>query len=504
MRESINVPRWLFCVMVVGVAAGLVALGIVLGPAMSSSGTAAVAQSEAPHARGVAQADDISRAFRQAARIIAPSVVSIQTQRRVGLRLRAPFRGEVPDEFLRRFFGDDLDRFFPVPSPGGVQQGYATGVVVTREGHILTNNHVVANVDKIIVRLPNDKALYEARLVGTDPKTDLAVIQIDADDGDLRPARLADSDALQVGDWVLAVGAPFGLDNTVTAGIISATGRNAVGIADYENFIQTDAAINPGNSGGPLVNLRGEVVGINTAIATRSGANAGIGFAIPSNMARRIMRSLIETGKVERGWLGVVIQDLTKGLARSFGYTGSGGVLVSDVAPDGPGAKAGLKPGDIVVKFNGRPVDNASDLRNMVASTAPNTVVVLDIFRNGKMQQVRVKLGRLEEDTVASVAPGAAEVGELGLVVRSLTPELAEELGYDREQKGVVVTEIDPNGLAALSGLRKGDVIVDINGQRIRSLSDFREALRKFDLKQGIRLTVKSGDVQRFVFIQKR
>ncbi len=504
MRESISVPKWLLCVMVAGAAAGLVALGIVVGPVVSSSGTAAVAQSEGPHARGVAQADDISRAFRQAARIISPSVVSIETHRRVALRLRTPFRGDVPDEFLRRFFGDDLERFFSVPSPGGVQHGYATGVVVTREGHILTNNHVVANVDKIIVRLPKDKTMYEARLVGTDPKTDLAVIQIEANDVELHPARLADSDALQVGDWVLAVGAPFGLDNTVTAGIISATGRNAVGIADYENFIQTDAAINPGNSGGPLVNLKGEVVGINTAIATRSGANAGVGFAIPSNMARRIMRSLIETGKVERGWLGVVIQDMNKGLAQSFGYTGSGGVLISDVAPEGPGAKAGLKPGDIVVKSNGRPVENASDLRNMVASTPPNTVVTLDIFRNGKMQQVRVKLGRLEDDTVAAVGPGAAQVSDLGLVVQTLTPELAEELGYDRDQKGVVVTEIDPNGLAALSGLRKGDVIIDVNGVRIRSVSDFREALKKFDLKRGVRMTVKSGDVQRFVFIQKR
>ncbi|RMG39103.1 MAG: DegQ family serine endoprotease [Planctomycetota bacterium] len=505
MRQTVGIPKWLLCFLVAGAATGIAALGIVLGPVISSAGAPAVAQSARPHSPGVAQADDISRAFRQAARIIAPSVVSIETQKRINLRMRTPFRGDVPDDFLRRFFGDDLERFFAVPSPGGVQHGYATGVVVSRDGHILTNNHVVADTDKILVRLPGEKTSYDATLVGTDPKTDLAVIKIDAGDVELHPARLADSDSLQVGDWVLAVGAPFGLDNTVTAGIISATGRNSVGIADYENFIQTDAAINPGNSGGPLVNLRGEVVGINTAIATRSGANAGIGFAIPSNMARRIMQSLIKTGKVERGWLGVVIQDLNKGLARSFGYTGSGGVLISDVAPDGPGAKAGLKPGDIVVKFNGRPVNGASDLRNQVASTPPNTVVVLDVFRNGKVQQVRVKLGRLEESaSIQSVAPGTAEVDDLGIAVRSLTPELAEQLGYDRDQKGVVVTELDPNGLAALSGLRRGDVIVDINGMAIRSVSDFKKALQKFDLKEGIRLTVKSGDFHRFVFIQKR
>ncbi|HID22446.1 MAG TPA: PDZ domain-containing protein, partial [Planctomycetaceae bacterium] len=330
----------------------------------------------------------------------------------------------------------------------------------------------------------------------------VAVRKIEA--SHLKPARLGNSDEVQVGDWVIAVGGPFGLENTVTAGIISAKGRSTIGSADYENFIQTDAAINPGNSGGPLVNLRGEVIGINTAIASRTGSYAGVGFAIPINMARRIMDSLIRHGRVERGYLGAVIQNLTPDLAKSFGFQGERGVLIADVTKDGPAERAGLKPGDIVVRYNGKAMKNASQLRNEVAATPPDTTVPIEVYRAGRHHTIKVKIGLLDEKVIVSQNGEASSSTDLGLTVRTLTPQLATQLGYDENQEGVVVIEVDPSGLAAAAGLRPEDVIVSVNGQPVTDTRSFRDALAKANLRDGIRMQVKTQGFSRFVFLKAR
>lgn len=452
----------------------------------------------------VARATGLSDAFRQATNIVQPSVVSITSEKE--LRIPGGLRGggpPIPEEF-RRFFGDDFERFFerPVPDQRGIQQGFGSGVIVSRDGYILTNNHVVAGADNVTVEL-QDESRHKASVVGTDPKTEVAVIKIDADG--LPVATLADSDKVRVGDWVLAIGGPFGLQNTVTAGIVSAKGRDTVGIADYENFIQTDAAINPGNSGGPLINMRGEVIGINTAIATRSGSNAGVGFSIPSNMARTIMDALIHDGRVERGFLGALIQNLTPELAASFGFEGKDGVLIGDVSKDGPADKAGLKAGDIVTKLDGKPMSSSSQLRNTVAATTPGTTVELEVFRDGRTRLIKVKLGLLDDSVAAAGAPaGSATANELGLIVRTLTPELANQMGYEEDLRGVVITEVESGGLAQRAGLRPGDIIASINGEATSNAKAFQETLSKHDLKRGIRLQVVSEGVKRFLFLRER
>jgi serine protease Do len=290
------------------------------------------------------------------------------------------------------------------------------------------------------------------------------------------------------------------LDQTVTAGIVSAKGRADVGIAAYEDFIQTDAAINPGNSGGPLVNLEGEVVGINTAIASRTGGYMGVGFAIPSNMARTIMDAIIENGRVERGWLGAMIQDLSEEMAQSFDFHSTEGVLVGDVVPDGPADKAGIRAGDIITKFNGRPVRKAAQLRNAVASTGPDTEARLELFRDGQARNLTVTIGLLESQFVAG--KGTQSALGLGMTVQTLTPELAREAGFEEDQKGVVVTQVEPGSLSSRVGIRPGDLIVAVGTTRIDDLADFREAMKEEDVEHGIRMQVKREGFQRFVFLK--
>jgi len=454
-------------------------------------------------------AEQLSKAFHDVARTVQPSVVSISTMRKVeGVRGRGPFIVPFGRSPLRDFFGDDFfDRFFPQPAPeeGFVQQGLGTGVIVSEEGYVLTNFHVIDGADEVTVQLDDEREL-DAEVVGGDAKTDLAVIKVDAGEieGGLKPARLGDSDQLEVGQWVVAIGNPFGLRASITAGIVSAKGRSRVGLADYEDFIQTDAAINPGNSGGPLVNLRGEVVGINTAILSRSGGYMGIGLAIPINMARTIMDSLIEHGRVDRGWLGVSIQDLTEDLAASFGYDSTDGVLIGDVTDGSPAEKAGLKQGDIIVRFNGEPVKGVDELRIEVAATAPGTRVELQVFRDGKLQDVDVELGRLEDEEEVA-APEREIAGErLGMSVRTLTDDVAQRLGYEINPGGVVITAVEPFGPAARAGLRPRDVILRVQGVEIDSADDFRREIRRHDLDRGVRLTVLSGDVERFVILKSR
>ncbi|MHB8954012.1 MAG: DegQ family serine endoprotease [Pirellulaceae bacterium] len=478
-------------------------------PYLLSRATYAIERGQAAAAEEQLEvATDISQAFQHVARALRPSVVSVSSVKRAQAnqaQMRR-FGSPVPEEF-RRFFGDDetFERFFEAPpAPRGFeQQGLGSGVIVSEDGYILTNNHVVQGADEVTVRL-SDRRELSAEVVGTDKPTDIAVLKVKANG--LHPAKFGDSSSLQVGQWALAMGSPFGLDQTVTAGIVSAVGRVGMGITDYEDFIQTDAAINPGNSGGPLVNLKGEVIGINTAIASRSGGYQGVGFSIPSNMARYVMESIINKGGVTRGYLGAVIQDLTEDLARSFGYDSNEGVLISSVVPDGPAAKAGLQEGDIVTRVNDKKVSGATELRNAIAATEPNSQVALEIHRAGTPQTVNVTIGKLEGDQIAmgAGASDGAEVEQLGMKVEDLTPELMRQLGVESNQRGVVVTQVDPTSLAARVGIRPGDLVVAVGQKAIEAVSDFRESTRNYDPQAGIRMQIQRDGVRRYIFLRSR
>jgi serine protease Do len=439
--------------------------------------------------------DRFSAPFEEVAAAIKPSLVSIISTRKVKVEESLP---QLPEEF-RHFFGNDFQghSFQPHMAPHRqLERGLGSGVIVSEDGHILTNAHVVDDAEKVTVKLSDDRIL-QAKVLGKDTKTDLAVLAVKATG--LRPARLGDSAGIEVGQWVVAAGIPFGLSHTITAGVISATGRSHVGITDYEDFIQTDTPINPGNSGGPLLNLRGEVVGINTAIFTQSGGSVGIGFAIPINMAKSVMASLIATGHVVRGWLGVSIQNLTEDLAKSFGYQGTQGALVGDVLADGPAAKGDMKQGDIITGYEGKKVSNADDLRSMVAETKPGTEAKVAVVRDGKEVMLEVKIGEMPAH--ASAQPAAQPAEELGMTLKTLTPDIAKELGYEKSQ-GVVVTEVDPDGLAAAAGIQAKDLIVNVQGKPVENVAQFREELARQDLKKGVRLLVRSGPAERFVFLR--
>ncbi len=448
----------------------------------------------------LATAHDVSLAFEEVANVIKPSVVNITSARRISApnsirTLPDPlFRGP-----FREFFGDEFfDQFFhQKPSEKGyIQQGAGSGVIVSDDGYILTNNHVVDNADEVTVRL-TDNRTFTAHVVGTDPKTDLAVVKINATG--LYPASLGNSDKLRIGEWVLAVGNPFGLANTLTAGIVSATGRANMGIVEYEDFIQTDAAINPGNSGGPLVNLSGEVIGINTAIFTRSGGYMGIGFSIPVNIAKSILDDLIESGRVVRGWLGVLIQDLDDDLAKSFAYESTKGALVGEVTSNSPADEAGFREGDILVSYDGKKIENTKQLRSLVAQTEPGSKVAMEVFRDGKTERLHVKIGELEGQ--ATSTKGDTPSDDLGMTVRTLTTDIAARLGQS-DLKGVIVTEIDPLGPAAKAGIRANDVILKVHNRPVENVSGFREELKKHDLKKGVRLRIQSGSNQRYAFLK--
>jgi serine protease Do len=469
---------------------------LALSPAIAG---AAQPQPSPEAQRAIEMAEGLSKAFEHVATIVTPSVVTVQATKRIEPAQR---RQQVPDAFRNSPFGDEFfERFFGGPAQPQqpyVQQGQGTGFIVSEDGYILTNNHVVAGATELRVVLSDDSS-YDATIVGTDPQTDVAVLKVEA--GGLPALAFGDSDDLRVGQWVVAAGSPLGLSSTITAGIVSATGRSRVGITDYEDFIQTDAAINPGNSGGPLVNLRGEVVGMNTAIATRTGGNMGIGFAIPINMAAQVMHSLIDDGAVTRGWLGVVIQDLTPGLAESFGFEGDDGVLISEISPDGPAAKAGLEAGDIVTAYNGEAVESMDALRLKIAATEPGSAAEFRIFRNGESRSLSVEIGRLgEPETGAS--PEAALPETLGLNLQDLTPDLAPRLGLPPTVAGALVTGVDPTGPAARAGLRPRDVIVGVQGRAVDSVDALRTNLAEQDLARGVRLTVITGGRQRFVFLR--
>jgi len=477
-----------------------------------------------PPPQALEHATNLSGAFKHAAQVISPSVVSIRSTKVFKPQPRGDSRPQpspdLPEEF-REFFGEDFfERFGGDPFRGGSpfglqprggmrQQGQGTGVIISEDGYVVTNNHVVDGADEVEVQLVDGRS-FEAKVIGTDGKTDVAVLKIEA--SDLTPAAIGSSDAIEVGDWVVAVGSPFGLQHTVTAGIVSAKGRADVGIVEYEDFIQTDAAINPGNSGGPLVNLRGEVIGINTAIASRSGSFAGVGFSIPMKMVQSVVQDILDDGKVERGWLGAAIQDLDEDLAASFNYDSTDGVLVGQVVPNSPAERAGLKAGDIIVEFNGRKQTNANGLRNQVSRTKPGTEAPMKVYRDGRPVTLNVKVGLLDERTASrSLDDGAAPepdesevVSDLGMTIRTLTPALAERLDVEGQTTGVVVTQVTPATVAERAGVRAGDVILSVNGRKVENVEQFNDVAGDLDLSQGVRLHLSSDGFQRYVVLRQR
>ncbi len=448
----------------------------------------------------IALLDRTAKAFAKVVQKARPAVVFIRVEKTVEKSTaQGPFNYMDPfdffnDPFFQRFFGPRFHR--PQPKRKFKERGQGSGFIVDKKGYILTNNHVVGGADLIEVRLFDGRE-FKAKIIGTDPQSDVAVIKIDVDD-DLPVLPLGDSDKLQVGEWVIAVGNPFGLSESVTVGVVSAKGRNRIGINDYEDFIQTDAAINPGNSGGPLINIRGEAIGMNTAIFSRSGGYMGIGFAIPINMAKAVMRQLIEKGKVVRGWLGVVIQEINEDLAKSFGLEKPEGVLVTEVADDSPAKRGGLKQGDIILQLNGQKVKDVGDLRNRIALTPPGTKVKLLVLRDGKKKLLVVKIGEKPgETTVAGVRHGILK--KLGLSIQDLTPELAEQFGY-KEGQGVLVSEVEPGSPAERAGIRAGFLIEEVNRVRVHNVKECMEALRKSKRRVLLRLT--DGEFTRYVVIR--
>jgi serine protease Do len=415
-----------------------------------------------------------SGSFAQVAEAVGPAVVNINTIIRSGGG-RTPVEEFFGDEFFRRFFGD--------PERPQQQRSLGSGVIVDPSGIALTNAHVVERATEIELVTAEGKK-HKAKIVGVDKRTDLAVLRLQGG-GPYPSAVLGDSDKVRVGDWVLAIGSPFGLQQTVTAGIISAKGRS-IGQGPFDDFLQTDAAINPGNSGGPLVNMSGEVVGINSAILSRSGGNVGIGFSIPSNMAKRIYTELATKGKITRGWLGVSIQELTPELAKGFGLKEPRGVLIADVVKDSPADRAGLTSGDVLIEFDSKKVDTPQDLQKVVAATAPGKGVPVKVWREKGEKTLEIKLGETPDET-AMAEPAPKGKSLLGLDTRPITPDIQRQLNL-RTTDGVIVARVEEESAAAEAGLQRGDVVREVNRQRIRSMQDFERATQA--IKPGDRVTM--------------
>ncbi len=437
-------------------------------------------------------------AFREVAKKVSPAVVFIKVEKKANpLTGQNPLNSPFGEEFFRRFFGQ------PPQHPGQQKQplkkrsmGQGSGFILSPDGYIMTNNHVVSGADQVTVTLLDGRE-YKADIIGTDPPSDVAIIKID--ETDLPFLRLSDSDKLEVGDWVLAFGNPFGLSHTLTAGIVSAKGRSGMGLNEYENFIQTDAAINPGNSGGPLIDLDGHVVGMNTAIFSRSGGYMGIGFAIPINMAQRIREQLVETGSVTRGRLGVYIQDLTPDLAESFDLDNIEGILVTQVMEDSAAAKAGLKQGDLVLEMDGKKVGKVADFRNKVSFTPPGTKVKLLIQRNGKEQTLIAEIGKQETDDKGQPTE-SSKLSKLGFSLQKLTKDLAEKFEY-QGQNGVLVTEVEPGSAAERAGIKRGDLIQEVNRAEVKTPADVRKAI-EVNKRNSLLLLVRQGESTRYLAIK--
>ncbi|MBE0425052.1 MAG: DegQ family serine endoprotease [Nitrospirae bacterium] len=434
-------------------------------------------------------------AFSDIVNAVSPAVVNISTTKVVRRDT-----GNFFDDPFFDFFGPLHD--FGTPKKWK-ERSLGSGVIVSSDGYIITNHHVVEKADEIKVTLLDNRT-FKGKIVGVDPKTDIAIIKIDADK--LPTLIWGNSDRLQVGEFVLAIGSPYGLSHTVTMGIISAVGRANVGIADYEDFIQTDAAINPGNSGGPLVNIKGELIGINTAIFSKTGGYQGIGFAVPSNMVGLVMEQLIQKGKVIRGWIGVTIQELTPELSQKFGLKKTKGALVSDVMKDSPAARAGIIRGDIILEFNGKEVKDVSTLRNMVAQSKTGSVIPVKILRSGKEYALNVVILELPKE-IAEVAPAnlqddTKEDALTGLTVMDMTKEIIRQLGFNRDEKGVIVVRVEPGSPADYAEIKKGDIIKEINKKVIYNLEDFNRAAESIKNNESVLLFVNRGGKNFYVILK--
>jgi len=457
-------------------------------------------------------AKELSSAFSAAAKEAMPAVVSIKVEKAVEaspMSFGTPYGyndpfGQFDDDLLRKFFGDRMP-----PQQQQQQQaprkyyerGQGSGFIVSKDGYILTNNHVVGDVDKITVELKDGRKFENAKLIGTDPDSEVALIKIEGDNFPVLP--MGDSDKIQIGDWVIAIGNPFGLSETVTVGVISAVGRSNVHIAAYEDFIQTDAAINPGNSGGPLINLDGQVIGINTAIFSQSGGYMGIGFAIPINMARKIEQQLKSHGKVTRGYMGLAGKDVTPDMAELLNLKNSQGVIVASVEPGSPADKAGLKSYDVLLEMSGKKIESYDSFRNDVAMLAPDSRVTLKVLRDGKTQEITVTLG----ERPTEFAKGGNQAKEqqqsqeaLGIEVQTLTKDLAERFGYSLGE-GVIVTRVNPGSPAANVDIQPGDLIQGVNRKSVSSVEEFEKAV-KLTKNNKVLLLIKRGEYSQFVIVE--
>jgi periplasmic serine protease, Do/DeqQ family len=467
----------------------------------------------APVSQVTPSGTEMAPGFPEVAKAVRPAVVNI-TPAKTLVREQREHKGRQgrgPMDQMEEFFGFDFPRQFGPkrhegqdrdPSERGPHRGgMGSGVIISDDGYVITNNHVVEGAKEVQVTLP-DKREFTGKIVGADPKTDLAVVKIDAKGLPFVP--WGDSARLQVGEYVLAVGNPFGLNSTVTLGIVSALGRGRMGITQYEDFIQTDAAINPGNSGGALVNTKGELIGINTAIFSQTGGYQGVGFAVPTSMAKPVFESLVKTGKVVRGYMGVAIQDLSPDLAKSFGLKQSIGALISDVTADGPADEAGIKQGDVIVEYQGERVDDPAALQRMVTRTAVGTKATVKVLRDGHEKELTVKIGEQPDTIKMAKADTSAEesVALAGIEVQAIDKKTARELGLSEKARGVVVTNIDPESPASDSGLREGDVIQEINRQEIKSVKDYEKIASGLKKDQAALLLINRRGASLFLTVK--
>lgn len=448
--------------------------------------------------------ENFHKGFTNVVKKVNPSVVHIKIEKTVkGGSILQDNNEFFNDPFFKRFFGPQFRRQQPDKSPRQFkrkQSGMGSGFLISKDGYILTNNHVVDDADEITVIMANKKE-FKAKVIGTDPMSDVALLKI-KDGGNLPFLTLGDSDKLEVGEWVIAIGNPFGLSQTVTVGVVSAKGRSRVGINEYENFIQTDAAINPGNSGGPLLNTQGEVIGINSALFSRTGGYMGIGFAIPINMVKAIQDQLHEHGKVTRGWLGVIIQDIDKDLALSFGLKEPRGILVSEVQKDSPADKALLRRGDVIIQLNDINLIDVADLRNRVALLPPKSKVILRIIRESKEQEIEVIIGErpAEIDKMATPTDEKSSLDQFGLTFQDLTEELAEQFGFTGKE-GVLIAEVEPDSPAALAGLKPGILIEEVDRQPISSIKELLKIVKMAQNPKRLLLRVNNKGFSHYVVL---
>ena len=444
---------------------------------------------------------------------VAPSVVTISISKNVRVGARGGGGNPLADDpFFRKFFGipdepGDAGKDAPKGRKRPMPFGLGSGVVVSPDGYIITNNHVVEQADEISVTLSDGRTELPAKKVGADPGSDIAVIKIEAKD--LKPVTFADSDTIKVGDIVLAIGNPFALRQTVTKGIISAVGRNRTGISEFGNFIQTDASINPGNSGGALVDTLGRLVGINSAIFSQSGGNMGIGFAIPSNQARSVMESLLKFGKVQRGFLGIQMQELDEKLAKEFKSPSRDGILVAEVVPGGGADKAGVKSGDVIVELNKHPVDDIGGFRNTIANMMPGSKIELKVFRNGEARTISVTLAERGVNGTplkATPTPTPAKVPDVldGVTVADITQEARQRFGIGPEVKGALVTQVNPDSACADADIHAGDVIVDIDGKNVPNAEAAVKLSEEVKTKSSVRLRISRKGATQFFVVEER